>query len=271
MNAKEKAKELLAKIKAAFDVTPAAPPATPPPAAPAPPAVPDGTVFTLQDGTQISIVMTGDIPAVGDKVSINALPAPAGDLVLADGSIITCDASGAITAYTPIAPVTTDVPAQAATPPATPPPAAPTTPPAKQQVTAAQMADMMTKFAVGTPEERLTNLELISKALMQSEFGWQIMEQQRLADTNAAIAIYNNTLKMESQKITDQKEVIDRHEKTIKDLFELVEILVNEPGSEPKTLHDAKKEKFLDKKEANLQRLADAFKKMKKEAHTEPA
>lgn len=232
------AKELLAKIKGMFDapaattdIAPAATGAT-------------GTVYTLQDGSQISIVQAGDLPAVGDMVSVSGNPAPAGDLVLQDGSTITCDATGCITAYVPVGgPVTTDVPAASAAAPAAAPA---TTAPAKAAtpVTPAQMADMMSKFATGTPEERLTNLELISKALMQSEFGWQILEQQRLADTNAAIAIYKNSLAAATAKFTSQEEIIKKQDEKLKGLFELMEKLIELPTGDPVTLTGNKKEKF---------------------------
>lgn len=236
------AKELLVKIKAVFDT-----PAAPLPVAPADTSTP-GTVYTLQDGSQISILQAGDLPAVGDMVSVAGVPAPAGVLTLQDGSMITCDATGAITAYTPVGgPVTTAVPAaSAAPPPAAAPAAVPATAPAKAAtpVTPAQMADMLTRFATGTPEERLTNLELVAKALMQSEFGWQILEQQRLSDTNAAIAIYNNTLKVAAAKVDSQEVIIKKQEEQLKGLFELVEKIVELPTADPVTLTGNKKEKF---------------------------
>lgn len=96
------AKEILAQLKKlvkkdAFDTTPA-PPAAVPPTAPADTST-GGTVYTLQDGTQISIAQAGATPAAGDAVTIAGAPAPAGVLVLQDGSQITTDAGGIITAY----------------------------------------------------------------------------------------------------------------------------------------------------------------------------
>lgn len=254
------AKEILAKIKAAFDG------AFPPAAAPALPAAPadtpaPGTVYTLQDGSQISVTQAGSLPAPGDMVTVAGAPAPAGILTLQDGSMITCDATGCVTAYTPVGgPVTADIPAAAAAPPPPPPAAKPATP-----VTPAQMADMLTRFATGTPEERLTNLELVAKALMQSEFGWQILEQQRLSDTNAAIAIYNNTLKVAAAKVDSQEKIILKHEETIKGLFELVEKMIEIPSADPLTLTGRKKEQFdaTKKKEDRFTQIAEDMKKLK--------
>lgn len=244
------AKEILKKIKAVFDTADVAPADT----------GATGTVYTLQDGSQISIVQAGTVPAVGDMVSVSGNPAPAGDLVLQDGSTITCDATGAITAYTPAGgPVTTDIGAGKANPPAAAKPGAPATP-----VTPAQMAEMINKFATGTPEERLTNLELISKALMQSEFGWQILEQQRLADTNAAIAIYKNNLTAATQKIEAQEKVIAKHQATIKGVFDLMEKIVELPSADPKTLTGGRKERF-EKKEAAHEKMAAAMKQFQEE------
>lgn len=255
-------KELLAKVKAVF-ADPAAPTSE---VAPTDTGA-TGTVYTLQDGSQISIVQAGDLPAVGDMVSVAGVPAPAGVLTLQDGSMITCDATGAITAYTPAGgPITTDVPAaSAAAPPAAAAPA--TTAPAKAAtpVTPAQMADMMNKFATGTPEERLTNIELICKALMQSEFGWQILEQQRLADTNAAIAIYKNNLTAATAKFEAQDAVIKKQDGQLRGLFELVEKIVELPTANPVTLTGNKKEKFekSQAKEDKFQAIADALKEIR--------
>lgn len=271
------AKELLAKIKAAFDGVPA--PAAPvAPAAPASPSVPAPVVYTLADGTQIGIAQAGTLPAVGDLVTIAGAPAPEGVLTLADGTLITTDATGAITQYTPVAPAAAAAPAAPAVPPAPAPahvPAVPVTQAAMATVpapavkpapvTEKQVSEMLSRFAVGDVEARIGNLELVAKALMQSEFGWQIMEQQRLADANAAIAIYQTTLQNQTAELEAAKASLSKHDTTIKGLFELVEKLVELPVSAPVTLTGIKKEKFegAQAKEAALERVAAAIKKMK--------
>ncbi len=129
------------------------------------------------------------------------------------------------------------------------------------------MSEMVNKFANGSDEERLVNLEAVCKALMQSEFGWQILEQQRLADTNNAIAIYNTTLKMHSDKVEAAEARLTKQDEVIKALFDLVEEMSNMPSAEPKTLTGNKKDQFdrTNKKEAKMEKIAAAVAQMKKE------
>lgn len=121
------AKELLQGLREAFNtiVAPAAPaaPVAPAqaaaPATPAEPAAPAAKTYKLQDGTEIAITQAGETPAIGDTVTVNGAPAAEGVLTLEDGSSITVDAAGTITAITPAEPVTNDLsnaPAPAAAP-----------------------------------------------------------------------------------------------------------------------------------------------------------
>lgn len=250
MTAKEILADLKLKVKDFFDFPPAAAPAAP--AAPASTSVPAPVVYTLADGTQIAIAQAGATPAVGDTVTIAGVPAPEGVLTLTDGALITVDATGTITQYTPVAP------AAAATPPApAPQPAVP--------VTQAAMAEIIQKFAVGDPEQRLSNLEIVCKALMESEFGYQISANERIAATNDAIAIYETTLKNQAAAMAAQDKKLEKYSETIKGLFELVEKLVELPTAEPKTLNGHKKEIF-DKKEKaenKMGAIAEALKDIK--------
>lgn len=258
-------------IKAAFDGTTPAAPALPAAAAtppPAPPAAPAGKTYKLQDGTEISISQAGDLPAAGDMVTINGAPAPANTYTLSDGATITVDATGAITAYTPVA----------AAPAPPPTPATPAAPPQPVTLSAEQVRDMYAKFATGTPEERLMGLEVMVKALMECNFGWKIRE----GNENQAIEVYKDTLgtaaapaipSMEdmssmfakAEKSDEQAKIIARHEETIKGLFELVEKLVELPGADPVTLTGQKKENFerLEKREKKFEALAAALKQVK--------
>jgi len=240
------AKEILAKIKAVFDG-----PMPPPPAAP--PAS-TGIMYTLQDGTQISIIQAGDDPAIGDMVTANGSPVAAGTYTLQDGSTITTDAMGMITATTPVA-----APAASAAPPppAQAPPAAP--------VTHAQMEAMAAKFAVGTADERLTNLEVMAKAMMQCLFGYEIAKVSQAE----AVEAYQNSIAMQLsasyQKATEQEEKIKKQDEVIKGLFELAETLVNLPTEDAKTLTGNKKERFerVGKREAALESIAAGITAMK--------
>lgn len=257
-------KELLIKAKAFFngEVMPPAPPAPPTPTAKS---------YKLQDGTEISITQAGDVPAAGDMVTIGGAPAPAGTHTLEDGAVIVVDANGAITTYTAMAA------APPPAPPAPPAPAQPVTLSAEEPkiLTKEEIQALYAKFANGTPEERIVNLETMVKALMESSFGWEIRKGQE----QAAIQTYKDSLanmqttvetatgQMQSAftKVEEQAQTITKHEQTIKDLFDLVEKLVELPTADPVTLTGRQKEKF-DKQSARderLSKIAEAVKKQK--------
>lgn len=277
-----KLKELIKQIKAVFELP--ANTATDP-ANQVPADTSNATVYTLQDGTQIAIQQAGDVPAPGDTVTVSGAPAPEGILTLQDGSTITCDANGVITLYTPVGgdPITTVVPAADATakPPAVPAAVPVKTPvagvPGKTGYSEIDKAYLLAAFDTATGTDLMTNLVTCVKALMQSEFGWQILEQQRLADTNAAIAVYKTTLQAASQKqtalektITEQKGVIDKHEATIKGMFEILEQVVEMPTAEPKTLTGNKRDGFeagRKKTEDKFSKMADSLKEVKEAAN----
>jgi hypothetical protein len=247
------AKEILLKIKAAFDF-PAAPPATPP-AAPAIPTVPTAKVYKLTDGvTDISIMQAGEYPAAGDMVTINGAPAPANTYTLADGATIVVDATGAIATYTAMAA------------PAPPPPAAPPAPAVPITLTAEAVQEMYAKFATGSTEERMANLETMVKALMECSFGYEIrkgIEQEAVQAYKDSVALQVSNLMASSQTSLDEQKAINiKNQETIAGLFELAELLVNAPSVEPVTLTDSLKLKFdrQSAKDQRLQKMAEALK-----------
>lgn len=274
-------KDIFTKVKALFDA--------PPPVAPVAPVTPadtsNATVYTLQDGSQIAVQQAGDLPAPGDMVTVAGAPAPQGILTLQDGSMITCDATGAVTLYTPVggAPVTTDVPgadaakpAPAAAVPAMPAKSAVPGVPGKTGYNEQDAAALVAAFDTSTGNDLMTVLVTCVKALMQSEFGWQILEQKRLADTNAAITVYQTSLQASTQKfaaqeklIAGQKALIDKHEATIKGLFEILEKVVELPTAAPKTITSPKKDEIEEAKkktQSKFERMADSLKTVKAEA-----
>jgi len=269
------AKDILKKIKAAFEAPIV-------PAAAAAPVVPTPTVFKLKDGTEVGILI--DDPAVstapdaGDIVTIAGVPAPAADYELEDGTKITVDATGAITlvvAPTPVtqpdftAPVAKTLEERiAAIEAKISVPASMSAAGEPFILTAEVVAGMYAKFATGTPEERLANIEIMIKALMECNFGYEIRKGQDAA----AIQVYKDTLtpmqtavasQTQALQAADQK--ITKQDETIKGLFELVEKLVDEPMTDPGTLTGQKKDQFdrMTAKEERLQKLADAMKKLK--------
>lgn len=255
MTAKEKAKEIFTRIKAAFDMP--MPPAPAPAPAPAPPAAPTAKPYKLQDGTDITIHQAGELPAPGDTVMVNGAPAAAGTLVLQDGASITVDATGTITAYTA---------AMAAPAPQPAPAPAPAVP-----ITQAQMEIMFAKFATGSADERITNLEIMCKALMECNYGYQIREASEDAAVQAykdSVALQVSSLMAASQKITDdQAAIITKHENTIQGLFELITTMVELPAEDPKTLTPARKLALerQTSKETKFEGIAAAITKMKKQ------
>lgn len=259
------AKEILESIKTTF-FAPAPAPA-PAPAAPVVEAaapVTTGIPYKLQDGTEISITQAGEIPAVGDAVSVGGAPAPEGVLTLEDGSTISVDASGVIAQVSAAPPVTNDL-AQAPPVPTLEeriaaiesklpaPVAMAAVPKTPEEINALRIA-----FANGTPEERIANLELVAKALMEQCFGWQIREAQQKAIADQAIEIYKTDISNAQAKMA-------KHEETITALFSLVTNLVEMPMTEPVTLTGAKKDQFekANNKEKKFEKIAAALVKHK--------
>lgn len=252
-------KEIFAKIKDAFN-TPVAVAAAPP----APP-VPVVKSYKLQDGTEISIMQAGDTPAAGDMVTINGVAAAEGLYTMEDGSSITVDATGMVTLYTPAVALA----APPAPPPAAPAPAQPVT------LSAEDFAAMVAKFAIGSTEERLTNAEIMLKALMECNFGYEIRKGQEasaieaykesLAPLQTSLEAATAKLQSAFEKVETQQAIIIKHEETIKGLFELVEKLVELPTAEPVTLTGNKKALFekMNAREERLKKFADALKENK--------
>lgn len=258
--------EILKRVKAAFLGEPVAPPVAPALAAPPmAPMAPTGTIYKTKGGVELSIMQAGTAPATGDTVTIAGVTAPAGDYELEDGSLLSIDATGMITVYTAAAPVTTTL----------------TTLPANTIVlpngtlTAGEVIRMFAQFAIGTTDERIANLEAMIKALMESQFGWQLREDREeaalqiykdtIAGVQTTVTTYAQKLEAATQTISDQTKVTEKHEATIKGLFELVEKLVAEPTTDPVTLTGHQKEKFerFEKRDDRLKRMAEAMKKQK--------
>jgi hypothetical protein len=103
------AKDILQKVKAIFEA-PAAPVVPPAPEVPAP----VGITHKLADGTEVSIIQAGELPAAGDAVTVGGVPAPAGELAMEDGSTIVVGEGGVITEVKPAEPVTTEIPVEQA-------------------------------------------------------------------------------------------------------------------------------------------------------------
>lgn len=215
---KEKAKQILANIKKILfeDM-------------PMPHSTEGMSVHKTVDGIEVSV----DKLEVGGMAMINGVAAPANTYVFEDGSSIVVDAAGMITAFTP-APVQQPQPAQqAANPPAPQPAPAPA--PAPTQVrfsfkeedkTPEGIDAIFAKFATGTPEERIANLELVAKALMEYSFGWEIRQAKEKADRDAAIAIYTKGL-------TDATTQVATMRQAMKEVYEFISEFAEIPAGDP--------------------------------------
>lgn len=258
-------KDILKKVKALFFgepiVAPVAPAAA---AAPVAPVAPAGQPFKLKDGTEVMIAVKDPAgsPAVGDAVTIAGAPAPDGEHELEDSSKITVT-GGIISAVTPIQPVTQTPEEMAAAQAAHLALSAQAT-----ELTAESVAAMYAKFATGTPEERIANLEVMIKALMECNFGYQIRQGQE----TAAIQVYKEsltpvqtTMAAHTTKVAEFESQIKKQDEVIKGLFELCEKLIDAPTADPATLTGRNKEKFdaVDAKEKRLQARAAELTKLK--------
>lgn len=154
--------------------------------------------YTLDNGTVISV----DKMEVGGMATQNGAPVAAGSYTLNDKTIITCDATGMITAVTPF-----------------------TEDPSADLTTPEGMRKAYDKFATGTPEDRLNNLETLCKALMEYSFGWQLRETQAKQTTDAAIAVYKNLVDGQQATVTQQA-------KMMKQMFELMQEIVQAPAAD---------------------------------------
>lgn len=224
------------------------------------------TDYALKDGTLCKI----DKLEAGGVMLIGEAPAGPGEYELTDGTKVTVGEAGLISAITPVV----DTQQQQAPPPTPQPPV--TTP--QQQMQA--MKEAVEKFAAGTPEERLANLEVIAKAVMEYCFGWELRKAEEEAQRNAAIAVYRTGLETHKtelaaqfssyktemdKKLTDANTIISKQQETIKGLFEIVEKLgefpTEEDPTEPKLSFSSEKAA---NKAAKLKLITESISNLKK-------
>jgi hypothetical protein len=243
--AKDGLKTLLANFKKQFFDDPVAPAA---PAAPAAaPTIPNPVVtmadYMTKDGKKVSC----DKLEMGGKMTIDGQPAVAGDYELEDGTKVSVGEGGLISAVTAAQPLTPE-----------------------QQMQ--KLSEAVKKFATGTPEERIANMEIVTRALMEYSFGWQIREQQTKLLTDAAINIYKTKFEAADKEQVEVKNKLDAVEKlsikqneTIKSLFEIVEQISELPTEAPVI---GTRQQFLKKleedKDSKLKSLATQLQNLKK-------
>ena len=88
-------------------------------------------------------------------------------------------------------------------------------------------------FAVGTPEERLANLELISKALIDYAFGWELREAENKANRDAAINIYKQGLSKIKEDFTAITNKSNEAETKLSKVEKYVKELEDAPAAKP--------------------------------------
>lgn len=220
------AKERLQQIKALFLGEVPAIPATP--AAPVVPVAAMAKSYKLYDGTEISVAQAGDMPAIGDAVTINGAPPAPGEYKLEDQSVLVVDAAGLIVEIKPAAPVTTDL--SQTIEPAVPVVVAPQVP--------VQASEVNEKFAAA--EAKVSSLE-------------------------KTIGEYQAKFEAQEKLIQQHEEQLSKQGKTLQDLFDLVEEISVTPTAEPKTLTEAQQVKLSrqSKREDKINRFAEARKAIK--------
>lgn len=280
MTAKEKIQTILAAVKAVFDVNPA-PPATTDPAAPATTTTAVVFSYGVDGGSTVYVDCSDDGIAdidANDKVYTDPAltqPYPDGTYNVTGTQFGFTVVGGIVTAVTDVAGTGPGVPleqaaAMATPPPPPPPPAAPpapkTTPAQMAEMTKESMAACFAAFATGSSDDRIANLELVCKALMEYNFGWQIREAQQKLTADQAINIYKVDLVNAQSDLATAKTQLAKQDQQLKGLFSLVEAMATIPSADPKTLTGPRKEVF-DKnqsKEEKLEAISAALAEIKK-------
>jgi hypothetical protein len=271
-------KEIFKRIKAAFDMP------IPPAPAPAAPAAPTGMTscsYLIDGGGPIYVDISDDgIPDIdaNDKVysdSAMTTPYPDGTYNVTGTTFGFTVAGGVVTIVNdaagtgPGAPVDNTTMAAPPAPAPAPAPAVAAPVAAAVPITQAQMETMFAKFAVGSADERITNLETMCKALMECNYGYQIREASEDAAVQAykdSVALQVSSLMASSQAAIDEQKTINtKQQETITGLFELCEKLVELPTADPVTLTGGKKDRFdrTEKREQKFENIAAALKQVK--------
>lgn len=132
-------------------------------------------------------------------------PAPEGSHTLADGTKITVDAEGLITEV-----IKSEEETEIEMKP----------------ISQEQLSKIKEAFAAGTPEDRLANLELLSKALMEYAFGWELREAESRAIRENAISIYKTAM-------SSIKSDFEASRVKFSEVEKLVAQLSDEPAAKP--------------------------------------
>lgn len=234
--------DLIKKAKEKFNGLPAPAPAPAPLPAPVPAPAAVFADYTLKSGT----VVKCDQLAPGGVMMIGEVPAPAGEYELADGTKVTVGDGGAISAVVPS-------PAMAQQ---------------QQQAQILQMNEAVKKFASGTDAQRMDNLEVVAKALMEYSFGWDMRRAAEEATKAQAIEVYKTgfeaKVKAAEDKVTAAEALMTKQAETITALFEIMEELTKVPGADPIEIKSNFKKEHEKTREEKTKTLAANLSKLKK-------
>lgn len=177
-------------------------------------------VMPIEVETKDGVKITVDKLEVGGVAMVDGVAAPIGEHTLTDGTIIMVTDNGVIAEIKPkveeVAPVEVETP----------------------EIDMAAKFAVYEKFGVGTAEERLANLEIITKAIFNNVFGWQLREAQEKNMLETAKTVYAQLSKQDmpdniKEKFEQYQLNIERQNKVISELIKLNEELAKQPVSEP--------------------------------------
>jgi hypothetical protein len=116
------------------------------------------------------------------------------------------------------------------------------------------------KFATGTPEERIANLETVVKALMEYCFGWQMQE----ANNKKAIEVYQTSIAAQKEEMGGIKESIKNTQEAFKQILPVIEELANEPVTKSTETSRTNFSSTKQGEDNRIQKIADAIQNFKK-------
>jgi hypothetical protein len=270
-----KVEEALKKVKEIFTQLAAPAPIPAAQVVPAPAGAPAGNAsntaqYNVDGGAPVFVNISDDGIAgidAGDPVFTDAamtIPYPDGTYKVTGTDFSFTVAAGSVSAVTDPDQKGAGTPVQAAAAPVVPAPVVPAPAPAAKPVPnfstqeniKKELEAFNEKFSNGgTPD--LESLAIITKALFENVFGWQLQEAQRKADQEAAMQTYLQNFTKQEGIISKQKEALDGLLSVVE---ELSKVPTDNPVDEPKTIFG---KKDLKTKEERMSRIVSEIKELR--------
>jgi|GEM_PF-5248135 len=241
------------------------------------PAVETTTEYVLEDGTKVTV----DKLETGGKMTVNGTAIADGDRKMQDGTIVTTKDGDITNVVAPANEDPKDIDPEEM----------------RKRKEAAMAA--ATQFDEATPEDKMSKLGVMCKALMEYCFGWDINRVNQEALKNQAIQIYkeagfskdtipqqfsdkfaemNTKLEAYEKKMNAQAEELKKcqaqmtkHQEALSQLFEVVQKMATEPVESPadkNTKNQFTSQKAITKEE-RLEAIAETVNSLRKEAKKE--